>query len=275
MSSQSPLRISVAEGDRRRDSSYQRVSYHRRERSRSCSRSRSRSPVRRRYDRSPRRSPHSPRDRDHVRNRRTSRTPEPRDKYSHKRSLSRSRSRSRSRSPLRPSAPDTSDQRRRLAWIKPAQRSAANTSSVSASTLPTSKPNDVIALLTSSASSSSVSSSTVSTAPADAIFIKTPKLKTVSAAAAAVSNNVGVNASGPNMAAVMIEVVLNDRLGRKLRVKCNSTDSVGILKRLVSAQVGTAADKLRIQRWYQVFKDHVTLDDYEIHDGSSLDLYYM
>ncbi|KAG2395874.1 Ubiquitin-like protein [Vigna angularis] len=65
----------------------------------------------------------------------------------------------------------------------------------------------------------------------------------------------------------MIEVVLNDRLGKKVRVKCNDDDTIGDLKKLVAAQTGTRADKIRIQKWYTIYKDHITLKDYEIHDG--------
>lgn len=72
----------------------------------------------------------------------------------------------------------------------------------------------------------------------------------------------------------MIEVVLNDRLGKKVRVKCNDDDTIGDLKKLVAAQTGTRADKIRIQKWYNVYKDHITLKDYEIHDGMGLELYY-
>ncbi|KAK9805882.1 hypothetical protein WJX73_000768 [Symbiochloris irregularis] len=72
----------------------------------------------------------------------------------------------------------------------------------------------------------------------------------------------------------MIEVVLNDRLGKKVRVKCNEDDTIGDLKKLVAAQTGTRPEKIRIQKWYNVFKDHITLADYEIHDGMGLELYY-
>lgn len=72
----------------------------------------------------------------------------------------------------------------------------------------------------------------------------------------------------------MIEVVLNDRLGKKIRVKCNEDDTIGDLKRLVAAQTGTRPEKIRIQKWYTVYKDHITLEDYEIHDGMGLELYY-
>jgi ubiquitin-like protein 5 len=72
----------------------------------------------------------------------------------------------------------------------------------------------------------------------------------------------------------MIEIVCNDRLGKKIRVKCNSDDTIGDLKKLIAAQIGTRPEKIRLQRWYSVFKDHITLDDYEIRDGSNLELYY-
>ncbi|GMF09267.1 unnamed protein product [Phytophthora lilii] len=72
----------------------------------------------------------------------------------------------------------------------------------------------------------------------------------------------------------MIEVILNDRLGKKIRVKCNEDDTVGDLKKLVAAQVGTRPEKIRIQKWYTIYKDHITLEDYEIHDGMGLELYY-
>ena len=48
----------------------------------------------------------------------------------------------------------------------------------------------------------------------------------------------------------MIEVILNDRLGKKVRVKCNPDDTVGDLKKLAAAQLGTRPDKIRIQKWY-------------------------
>merc|ERR1711879_156658 len=72
----------------------------------------------------------------------------------------------------------------------------------------------------------------------------------------------------------MIEVILNDRLGKKIRVKCNEDDTVGDLKKLVAAQTGTKWEKIRIQKWYNIYKDHITLEDYEIHDGMGLELYY-
>ncbi|AFR94363.1 ubiquitin-like protein 5 [Cryptococcus neoformans C23] len=71
----------------------------------------------------------------------------------------------------------------------------------------------------------------------------------------------------------LIEVIANDRLGRKVRVKCLPTDTVGDLKRLIAAQTGTTAQKIQLKKWYTAFKDHVSLQDYEIHDGMSLEMY--
>ncbi|TRZ09172.1 hypothetical protein HGM15179_017938, partial [Zosterops borbonicus] len=75
-------------------------------------------------------------------------------------------------------------------------------------------------------------------------------------------------------APAMIEVVCNDRLGKKVRVKCNPEDSIRDLKKLIAAQTGTRWDKIVLKKWYTIFKDHVTLGDYEIHDGMNLELYY-
>ena len=72
----------------------------------------------------------------------------------------------------------------------------------------------------------------------------------------------------------MIELILNDRLGRKVRVKCNSTDTIQIVKILTAAQLGTRAEKLRIQKGNIIYKDHITLEDYELKDGMGLELYY-
>ncbi|EPZ34136.1 Ubiquitin-like protein 5 [Rozella allomycis CSF55] len=72
----------------------------------------------------------------------------------------------------------------------------------------------------------------------------------------------------------MIEVVCNDRLGKKIRVKCNSDDTIGDLKKLIAAQTGTRPEKIVLKKWYNTFKDHITLEDYEIQDGMNLELYY-
>eukprot|EP01133_Synstelium_polycarpum_P015612 gene15612-18551_t len=72
----------------------------------------------------------------------------------------------------------------------------------------------------------------------------------------------------------MIEVTCNDRLGVKVRVKVNSDDTIGDLKKVIAAQIGIRPDKIKLQKSYNIFKDHITLADYEIHDGDGLELYY-
>ncbi len=54
------------------------------------------------------------------------------------------------------------------------------------------------------------------------------------------------------------------------RLSCSEDDTIGDLKKMVAAQTGTRPDKIRIQKWYTVYKDHITLDDYEVHDGMNL-----
>lgn len=99
----------------------------------------------------------------------------------------------------------------------------------------------------------------------------------------------------------MIEVTCNDRLGKKVRVKCNPDDTIGDLKKLISAQTGTHWEKIVLKKWYTIFKDHIKLADCilslasfysvsqclvsinsvsltrypdEIRDGMNLELYY-
>ena len=72
----------------------------------------------------------------------------------------------------------------------------------------------------------------------------------------------------------MMEVVCNDRLGGKVRVKCYPTDSIGNLKLLISAHTGTRSEKIRLQKAHVIFKDHISVDDYEIKDGMQIEMYY-
>ncbi|GCB68882.1 hypothetical protein scyTo_0010469 [Scyliorhinus torazame] len=51
-------------------------------------------------------------------------------------------------------------------------------------------------------------------------------------------------------------------------------DTIKDLKKLIAAQTGTKWDKLVLKKWYTIFKNHVQLQDYEIHDGMNLELYY-
>lgn len=44
----------------------------------------------------------------------------------------------------------------------------------------------------------------------------------------------------------MIEVIVNDRLGKKHRVKCCPDDTIGDFKKLVAAQIGTRPEKIKL-----------------------------
>lgn len=72
----------------------------------------------------------------------------------------------------------------------------------------------------------------------------------------------------------MIEIICNDRLGHRVRVKCSSEDTIGDLKLLISAHTGNRPEKIRLQRANIVLKDQISLADYEIHDGMGLEMYY-
>lgn len=72
----------------------------------------------------------------------------------------------------------------------------------------------------------------------------------------------------------MIEIICNDRLGRKTAVKCLPEDSVGDLKKVLGVQIGMDHDRIVLKRGYMIFKDHISLEDYEINNGASVELYY-
>lgn len=49
-------------------------------------------------------------------------------------------------------------------------------------------------------------------------------------------------------------------------------DTIRDLKLLIAAQTGTKPEKIVLKKWYTVYKDHITLEDYEIHDGMNLEM---
>nr|XP_020854071.1 ubiquitin-like protein 5 [Phascolarctos cinereus] len=71
-----------------------------------------------------------------------------------------------------------------------------------------------------------------------------------------------------------MEVVCKDRLGNKVHVNRNTDDSIGDPKKLIAAETGTGWNMIILKKWYTIFKDHVALGDYEIHDVINLELYY-
>ncbi|KCV67210.1 ubiquitin-like protein 5, partial [Fonticula alba] len=59
----------------------------------------------------------------------------------------------------------------------------------------------------------------------------------------------------------MIEIILNDRLGKKIRVKADKNDTVGMLKQLIALQTGTRPERIVLKKWHNVLRNHITLDD--------------
>ena len=73
---------------------------------------------------------------------------------------------------------------------------------------------------------------------------------------------------------VMIEIYVNDRMGRKERIKCCPSDTIRDLKKLVAAKTGTRWERIKLQKGFSVYKDNITLDDYEIKHGFGFEMYY-
>lgn len=71
----------------------------------------------------------------------------------------------------------------------------------------------------------------------------------------------------------LIHVSVNNRLEIKYEILCSTADSIGDSKKLVAVYSGTKPAAIMLKRQGQrPFKDSTTLGDYEIGDGSSLDL---
>lgn len=73
----------------------------------------------------------------------------------------------------------------------------------------------------------------------------------------------------------MIQVTVNDRLGRKVIVKCLPEDTIFQFKQVLAEQMGlNSHNNISLQKGHTTLKDHLSLDDYEIHDATNLELYY-
>ena len=71
----------------------------------------------------------------------------------------------------------------------------------------------------------------------------------------------------------MIEIIVNDWLGHKVWIKCSEEDTIGDLKKIISAHIGIRPEKIKLQKGHVVFRDHITVGDYEIKDGSGIEMY--
>ena len=70
-----------------------------------------------------------------------------------------------------------------------------------------------------------------------------------------------------------IRVHVTNRLGIKQEILCSPNDTIGQLKILVAVQLGLGPETILLKRQGQrPLKDFMTLQEYEIGSGSSLDL---
>ena len=49
--------------------------------------------------------------------------------------------------------------------------------------------------------------------------------------------------------------------------------TIGDSKKIISAYIGIRPEKIKLQKGAIVFRDHITIGDYEIKDGSGIEMY--
>jgi len=73
----------------------------------------------------------------------------------------------------------------------------------------------------------------------------------------------------------LIMVTCNDRLGKKVQVKCAPTDTILEFKKLLAAHIGTPYNKIKLRYGgINSLNNKLTLDDYSISNGVNIELYY-
>jgi ubiquitin-like protein 5 len=63
------------------------------------------------------------------------------------------------------------------------------------------------------------------------------------------------------------QIIVNDRIGHKERVKCNEDDKLGDINILVGLKIRIRAERIRLQLV------NCILADYEIYHGTQVDMY--
>ena len=72
---------------------------------------------------------------------------------------------------------------------------------------------------------------------------------------------------------VIIQVFINNRLGARTEILCSPSDTIGAFKKLAAVYMGTRPEAMLLKRQGErPFRDFLTLEDYGINNGSSLDL---
>ena len=71
----------------------------------------------------------------------------------------------------------------------------------------------------------------------------------------------------------LIRLFINNRLGTKTEIPCSPSDTIGAVKKFAAIHLGTRPDAMILKRQSErPLKDALTLEDYDIHDGASLEL---
>ena len=71
----------------------------------------------------------------------------------------------------------------------------------------------------------------------------------------------------------LIRLFVNNGLGSRYEILCSPSDSIGDFKKIVAVYSGMRPEAILLKRQgMRPLKDVLTLEDYEIGDGSSLDL---
>ncbi|KAG9392619.1 hypothetical protein J8273_6087 [Carpediemonas membranifera] len=74
---------------------------------------------------------------------------------------------------------------------------------------------------------------------------------------------------------VRISVRVDDRMQQnKTFVQVDDEDTILVMKKAVATKIGTRAEKIRLQKAGEILQNHLTLQDYEIHDKTNVELYY-
>nr|BAS01702.1 ubiquitin-like protein modifier [Lotharella vacuolata] len=72
----------------------------------------------------------------------------------------------------------------------------------------------------------------------------------------------------------MITLFFNNKLSQKIILQCSSNDSIITIKKLISLKIGVCYKHIQIYKNSVMLRDSITLKDYEIHDGASLEIIF-
>ena len=70
----------------------------------------------------------------------------------------------------------------------------------------------------------------------------------------------------------VFRIIINNRLGTRAEILCSPSDTIGDSKKVAALYIGQRAESIMLKRQGgKPVKDQLTLEDYEVSNGSSLD----